>query len=157
MMISAFLVLVAADDVTKTIGLSGSCSLKVTYTSQGDMVSDTVTNATKLATLFTNKFIYSNATLTKTGTCNGFHLYDHALGEKAVAIDSLTVKNITDCTMKEKQRHYMFQIWNATQIEQELNLFYVCATNAPDNTNTGSGYSSVFSSLVGLLFILALQ
>eukprot|EP00834_Sanchytrium_tribonematis_P008884 NODE_1251_length_1601_cov_0.796937.p2 type:complete len:151 gc:universal NODE_1251_length_1601_cov_0.796937:38-490(+) len=146
-----FLYFAFAEQVTKSIGLAGSCVLSINYDKSSDTVVPTVTNSTKLNSLISDSFVYSTATYTTTGDCSKLHVYDHAKGEAPVELqaNTLAVKNTTQCDDKTKQRHYMFDLWNSSMIEQELNLYYVCKSQS-----NGSGTLSLVALFVVFWIVL---
>ena len=122
----ALVQLIRGEEVFKMIG-SKDCKITLTVFRLDIMANSVVTNHTKLETLFVDQYVYSNATMSTSGDCTGLHVYDHALGEKATPVlPVLQVKNTYRCYEKERERHYMFNIWDDTHIVQEWNLFYIC-------------------------------
>ena len=143
MLVTLFSTAFGVTTITLPIGSHG-CQITVVATNEAELASSTVTNTTKLNSLFYNNFVYSNATYTTSGNCTGLHVYDHAKGETQVLLGTdnvavtLQVKNLTQCDQTVKQRHYMFDLWNSTQIEQELNLYYICVPGQATSPSTAT-------------------
>ena len=147
-MMFPLIALIFSTEVKKTIGKAGDCQLTATFTEEGTPVVPTVTNATKLTSLFHTHFVYSNASFSQVGNCSALNVFDHAKNESPVGITTLQNKNATNCDLKASQRHYMFDFLNATGgIEQEWNLYYVCPKNATSSPASTISTMAVFASI----------